>query len=94
LIGIKLDAEGCLLDDGSSRGAVMVPAYKVDVVDTTGAGDTFNAALAVALAEGTPLLPAVQLANAAGALACTKLGAIPSIARRHEVDALCANHYR
>lgn len=65
-----------------------VPRVHVDVVDTTGAGDAFNSGLAVALAEGRSLLEAVRFANCAGALACTKLGVIPGLASRAEVDAL------
>ncbi|MBX7234190.1 MAG: ribokinase [Caldilineales bacterium] len=67
-----------------------VPRVDVEVVDTTGAGDAFNSGLAVALAEGRPLLEAVRFANCAGALACTKLGVIPGLASRATVDALLA----
>jgi ribokinase len=70
-------------------GAVsQVPGQKVKVVDTTGAGDAFTCALGVALAEGQPLLDAVRFATYAGALACTKLGVIPALARRVEVEAM------
>jgi ribokinase len=58
----------------------------VSVVDTTGAGDAFTCALAVALAEGQPLADAVRFATHAGALACTKLGVIPALPRRAEVE--------
>jgi len=75
LIGIKLDAEGCLLDDGSGRGPVMVPAYKVDVVDTTGAGDTWFAGLLTGLIRGMPVEQAGRLANRTAADCCTALGA-------------------
>jgi ribokinase len=60
---------------GRAIGAVDVPALRVDAVDTTGAGDAFNGALAAALAEGRPLEEAVERAVAGGALACTRLGA-------------------
>jgi ribokinase len=60
----------------------------VPVVDTTGAGDAFCAALAVRFAEGAGLRDAVRFANAAGALACTKHGAQPSMPARHDVEAL------
>ena len=73
LIGIKLDADGCYLDDG--RRAVTVPAYKVDVVDTTGAGDTWFGGLLTALIKGMPLDQAGRFANRAAADCCTELGA-------------------
>ena len=74
-----------LLDE---HGVQQVSAVPVEVVDTTGAGDAFTAALAVALAEGKDLLRAARFACCHGALACTKLGVIPSLAHRHETDAL------
>jgi sugar/nucleoside kinase (ribokinase family) len=73
LIGIKLDADGCYLDDGER--AVTVPAYKIDVVDTTGAGDTWFGALLVALHHKMPLEQAGKFANRAAADCCTALGA-------------------
>ena len=75
LIGIKLDAEGCLLDDGSGRGPVLVPAYPIKVVDTTGAGDTWFAGLLTGLIRGMPLEQAGKLANRTAADCCTALGA-------------------
>lgn len=74
-------------------GEVQIPAARVDVIDTTGAGDAFNAALAVALAEGRALLEAVKFANCSGALACTHLGVIPALADRAAVDALWRKTY-
>jgi len=73
LIGIKLDEEGCYLDDG--RAAVQVPAARIKVVDTTGAGDTWFGALMTALIKGMPLEPAGKFANRAAADCCTALGA-------------------
>lgn len=66
----------------------MVPAIQVDVVDTTGAGDAFNSGFAVALAEGRGIVDAVRFGVACGALACTRLGVIPSLAHRAEADAM------
>jgi len=60
-------------------------------VDTTAAGDIFNGALAVALAEGKPLVGAVRFANAAAALSVTKMGAQPSAPRRSEIERLLAS---
>ena len=79
-----------------SRGAYVatpqeqrfIPAFEVEVVDTTAAGDVFNGALAVALAEGQDLFEAARFANAAAALSVTRLGAQVSIPRRVEIDAL------
>ncbi len=71
--------------DGSTHPVSGVP---VSVVDTTGAGDAFTCALAVALAEKRPMLAAVRFAVAAGALACTRLGVIPALPRRDEVEEL------
>ncbi|MDR3444006.1 MULTISPECIES: ribokinase [unclassified Dyella] len=62
------------------------PGFKVDVIDTTGAGDTFNAALAVFLHEGLP--EAVRKACAAAALSVTRLGAQGGMPTRAELDAL------
>lgn len=67
-----------------------IPGVPVKVVDTTGAGDAFTCALAVALAEGQALAAAVRFAAAAGALACTRLGVIPALPQRAEVEALLA----
>jgi len=63
-----------------------LPAYQVTAVDTTAAGDAFNGALAVAIAEGEPLLKAVRYGMAAGALATTKRGAQPSLPTREAVE--------
>jgi ribokinase len=57
----------------------------VDAIDATGAGDTFTAALTVALVEGRPPQDALEFACAAGAAATTKMGAQPSLPMRHEV---------
>lgn len=84
---LTLGAAGAVLADAS--GAVHEPAFAVTPVDTTGAGDAFVGALAVALIEGRPPRAALRFANAAGALATTRHGAQPSMPRRAEVEALC-----
>ena len=68
-----------------------VPAFDVTVIDTTGAGDTFCGALAVALAEGQTPEAALRFASAAGALAVTRPGAQPSLPSRAQVEALLAS---
>jgi len=78
-----------LLDE---RGEHRFPAAAVNVVDTTGAGDAFTAAFAVALAEGRCVDDAIRFASCHGALACTRLGVIPALAYRSETDALFARN--
>lgn len=86
-IVVTQGGKGALIihSDGSTEHVAGVP---VQVVDTTGAGDAFTAALGVALAEGKSLSQAVRYATYGGALACTRLGVIPALAYRHEVEAL------
>jgi len=81
---ITLGARGAFVVTPQVR--QMVPGFKVKPVDTTAAGDVFNGALAVALAEGQELLQAVRFANAAGALSVTKLGAQPSAPKRAAIQ--------
>lgn len=69
----KRGAQGCYLLDGGD--ILHIPPVKVDAVDTTGAGDAFNAALAFALAKGRPLPDAARVANYVGAQSTTKIGA-------------------
>jgi ribokinase len=71
-----------------SDGETRIPGRKMEVVDTTAAGDSFNGALAVALAEGAALPEAAVFANRAAALATTKPGTQPSLPTREEVEAL------
>lgn len=87
---VKRGAEGCVVCD--SDGCRLISGYKVDVVDTTGAGDAFAAGLGVALAEGLPVNHAIVFANACGALACTKFGAQPSLPHRKDVEKLIADN--
>lgn len=70
----------------SGKEEVLVPTYKVDVIDTTGAGDTFNAAFAVAVAEGKELAGSLRFANRAASLSVTKFGAQGGMPYRQEVE--------
>lgn len=65
---------------------VVVPGYKVEAVDTTGAGDTFNGAFAVALAEGMSLTDSLRFANRAASLSVMKFGAQGGMPSRLEVE--------
>jgi ribokinase len=66
----------------------LVPGFPVRAVDATGAGDVFNGALALALAEGTALLESVRFANAAAACSVTHPGAQPSAPTRRAILAM------
>lgn len=63
-----------------------IPGISVDTVDSTGAGDTFSAALCVALSEGKPIVEAIRFANVAAGLAVTKYGVIEGIPTREEIE--------
>jgi ribokinase len=80
---MTLGEKGALIVTATS--SLHVPAIRVSAVDTTGAGDSFNAGLALALAYGAKLDAAVQFAVVTGGLAVTREGVIPSLPRRDEV---------
>ncbi|OMF21783.1 ribokinase [Paenibacillus sp. FSL H8-0548] len=77
-------SKGVRYYDGEQE--VLVPTYKVNAIDTTGAGDTFNAALAVALAEGSSTQQSLKFANRAASLSVTKFGAQGGMPTRSEVE--------
>ncbi|RDU36877.1 ribokinase [Neobacillus piezotolerans] len=87
-------AKKCIVTKGSRGVAIYkdgeeeIPGYRVEAADTTGAGDTFNGALAFALSEGFGLKEACRFANAAAALSVTKLGAQGGMPTRGEVEDL------
>jgi ribokinase len=89
---LTLGARGAYLADVS--GQFLVPGFKVKAVDSTAAGDIFNGALSVALAEGETLSEAVHFANAAAALSVTRLGAQPSAPTRIEIERFLRAHAR
>lgn len=82
---MKLGALGCLL---AAKGGYFTqcPGFSVQAVDTTAAGDTFNGALAAALAQGVSLSEGAQFANAAAALSVTRRGTIASLPDLSEVQ--------
>ena len=85
----KSGAHGAYI--GTRHGITHVPGYPVKAVDTTAAGDTFNAGLAAGLAMGRSLEESVRLANAAGALAVTALGAQAGMPTLEAAESLMAN---
>jgi ribokinase len=87
--------KGVVVTHGAQGGVVVTkqadffyPPFAVEAVDFTGAGDAFCAALSVGLSDGMSIAQAARFASAAGALACTRFGAHPSLPWRHEVEAL------
>ncbi|MEA4884141.1 MAG: ribokinase [Clostridia bacterium] len=85
---VTMGGLGVLVVD--ANGAQHVPGFKVDVVDTTGAGDAFNGALAAALAEGLGMRDAARWACAAAAISVTRIGTSVATAHRDEVEAFLA----
>jgi len=81
---LKLGDQGCFYSDALAD--VHCPAFSVIARDTTAAGDVFNGALAVALAEDRPVPEALRFANAAAAISVTRIGAQASVPSRTEVD--------
>ncbi|MBE6216136.1 MAG: ribokinase [Bacteroidales bacterium] len=81
---VTLGEKGSLLC--SSDLQQIVPAEKVEAVDTVAAGDTYNGALCVALSEGKTLLEAMKFATKASAIAVTRFGAQPSVPYRKEIN--------
>lgn len=70
----------------NGQSEVLIPSYQVEVVDTTGAGDTFNAAFAVALSERKNIDDSIRFANRAASLSVTKFGAQGGMPLRTEVE--------
>ena len=80
---ITLGAQGSIYLDQEKD--LFTPAYKVNAVDTTAAGDAFCGAFAIAISEHKPVEYALKFASAAGALAATKAGAVPSLPSQQEI---------
>lgn len=93
---------GNLIITQGSRGALVlsrdqekqIPSIPVDVVDTTGAGDAFNAGFASAIVNGFGIVDAARYAVCAGAMACTRLGVIPALAYKEDVDKLYQKYFK
>ena len=83
---ITMGEKGAYLSDNNVQ--QLIPSFPVDAVDTTGAGDVFNGALAKALSEDMDIKEAIKFANAAAALSVTKFGAQTSAPKESEIRAL------
>jgi ribokinase len=82
---VTLGAKGALIASAGLMEQVSAP--KIEALDVTGAGDSFNAALAVGLGEGLELRDAVEWATYAGAYCATHLGVIDGLPTREQLDA-------
>lgn len=89
MLCVTLGEHGAMALD--AEGLHYVPAFHVDAVDTTGAGDVFRAGFIYALLRDWPTEEILRFANAAAAVSCTRLGALDSIPSLDEVEALVAS---
>ncbi len=89
LTAATLGPEGVLAYDGAQFH--YAPAFRVDTVDTTGAGDIFHAGFIYGLLQGWPLQRQLEFACAAAALNCTGIGARACIAPVKEIEGLIAS---
>jgi len=80
---ITMGKRGCMVVDRA--GADHIPAFDVELADHTGSGDAFAGALAACCAVGDDIRKAVKFASAAGALACTRFGAIEALPNKAEI---------
>jgi ribokinase len=85
---VTLGANGALYSDGAE--SFVVPPYPVKAVDSTAAGDAFNAAFAIKIAQGADIKEALRYGNAAGAVTATRMGSQPALPTAEEVDRFIA----
>lgn len=88
VVVITRGAEGCSVH--TAQESYTIPAYRVQAVDAVGAGDAFAGAFAAAWVQGQTLRDCAWFATAAGALAVTERGAMPSLPRRQAIEHLLA----
>ncbi|MEM1507358.1 MAG: sugar kinase [Candidatus Bathyarchaeia archaeon] len=91
IVGIKLGERGAFVKTKDGR-KVYAPAFKVKPVDTTGAGDGWNAGLLLGVIKGWDLEKCVKIANAVGAFVVTKHGAITALPYREELNNFLKEH--
>lgn len=90
VVVLKLGGDGCLIMTKDEH--FIVPPFKVDVVDTAGAGDSFAGAFTTAIIEGKSLREAATFGNAVASLTCTGLGCVNPIPRREVAEAHMNNN--
>lgn len=88
MVVITLGSSGVVLK--SDHQQLFLPAFQVEAVDTTAAGDVFCGSFAVALTEGQDLRAALRFAAAAAAICVTRIGAQPSVPHREQIEAFLA----
>ncbi len=86
---VTLGDKGCYFKNKDNE--IYMESYKVHSIDSTAAGDSFNAAVAVALCEGKTYKQALQYANVVGALTTTELGAMETLPHKDEVERIIKN---
>ncbi len=89
--GVTLGADGYRWAQGDGGGGYQA-GFKVDVVDTTGAGDAFHGAFALMVAEGRPPAECARVAAAVAAMKCRRLGSRAGLPTRQELEAFLAAH--
>lgn len=91
-VAITLGEKGVFFKNQNEE--IWMEAFKVDVIDTTAAGDAFLGAFAYGINEGWPIQKTLRFANASGALATTKLGAQPSLPNKKTLDDFISKHLK
>jgi ribokinase len=89
-VALKFGSRGCLIATGGTK--EFIPAYKVQAVDTTAAGDAFNGAFAVGLMRGMEARDSAAFACAVAGISVTRAGAQPSMPSEAEVSAFLKTH--
>mgnify|MGYP004483059693 FL=1 len=87
---ITLGSRGVYVNEDEK--SEIVPAYKVNAIDTTGAGDAFNGGLLTALSEGKTISEAARFANALAAISVQRIGTTPAMPTRAEIDKFLEEH--
>jgi ribokinase len=87
---ITMGSKGAFVTDGKKK--EIIPAYKVNAIDTTGAGDAYNGGFVTALSENKNIFEAAKFASAVGALAVQKIGTAPAMPTREEIDRFIKEH--